>query len=77
MTTIVFPGQGSQFIGMSRDFYENFNISKEIFKLVSDITKIDIKDIIFEDASNLLDQTQYPNLINHLWQQDEYYLDAE
>ncbi len=62
MTTIVFPGQGSQFIGMSRDFYENFNISKEIFKLVSDITKIDIKDIIFEDSSNLLDQTQYTQL---------------
>ena len=34
MTTLVFPGQGSQFIGMSKDFYENFNSAREIFKKV-------------------------------------------
>tara|TARA_Y100001970_G_scaffold248285_1_gene317698 strand:+ start:57 stop:986 length:930 start_codon:yes stop_codon:yes gene_type:complete len=62
MTTIVFPGQGSQFVGMSKDFYDNFNVSREVFELTSDITKIDIKKIIFENQSDLLNQTQYTQL---------------
>jgi len=33
MTTFVFPGQGSQFVGMSKDFYENFKVSQEVFDL--------------------------------------------
>jgi len=62
MTTFVFPGQGSQFVGMSKDFYENFKVSQEVFELISDITKIDIKEIIFKNSSNLLDQTKYTQL---------------
>ena len=62
MTTIVFPGQGSQFAGMAQDFYENFVVAKNVFENVEDTTKIRIKDIIFTNEDNLLDITQYTQL---------------
>ena len=62
MTTIVFPGQGSQFVGMTKEFYENFSLTKEIFQKISDITSTDIKKIIFENPDDLLNQTQFTQL---------------
>jgi len=62
MTTIVFPGQGSQFVGMTRDFYENFQLAKETFNLVESVTEIKIKDIIFDNVDNLLNVTKYTQL---------------
>ena len=34
---IVFPGQGSQFVGMAKDLYQNFSRAKEIFDLVDEL----------------------------------------
>ncbi|PPR45944.1 MAG: Malonyl CoA-acyl carrier protein transacylase [Alphaproteobacteria bacterium MarineAlpha5_Bin8] len=62
MTAIVFPGQGSQFVGMVKDFYDNFSEAREVFQEVEDSAKISIKDIIFENKSNLLDITQYTQI---------------
>ena len=62
MTVIVFPGQGSQFLEMSKDFYDNFDIARDVFNLVSDTANIDIKNIIFKNPSDLLNQTQYTQL---------------
>ena len=62
MTTLVFPGQGSQFIGMSKDFYDNFTSAREVFYKVENITDINVKDIIFENRDNLLDITEYTQL---------------
>ncbi len=60
MTSIVFPGQGSQTAGMAKDFYDNFKIAKLIFEEIEDYTKIDLKKIIFEndDRLNLTQFTQ-------------------
>ena len=47
MTAILFPGQGSQYVGMSEDFYNNFLNSKLVFEEVEDSTSIDVKKITF------------------------------
>ena len=54
MTSTVFPGQGSQTVGMVRDFYNNFKKAKLLFEEIEDYTKIDLKDIIFENVNDKL-----------------------
>ena len=56
MTSIVFPGQGSQTAGMAKDFYDNFKTAKLIFEEIEDYTKIDIRKIIFHNERNRLDR---------------------
>ena len=38
MTTLVFPGQGSQYLGMAKDFYDSFEVAQKVFKLGEDCT---------------------------------------
>ena len=47
MTCIVFPGQGSQSLGMVKDFHENFKLAASIFEEIEDYAKLDIRNIIF------------------------------
>ena len=62
MTAILFPGQGSQYIGMAEDFYNNFMNSKLVFEEVEDSTSIDVKKVIFKDPLNQLNLTNYTQL---------------
>ena len=62
MTSIVFPGQGSQSSGMVKDFHDNFKIAKLIFEEIEDYTKIDLKKIIFDNSDNRLDLTQFTQI---------------
>ena len=62
MTSIVFPGQGSQYIGMAKDFSDNFKISKMIFEEIEDYTNIDIRKIIFENEENKLNLTEFTQI---------------
>ena len=54
----IFPGQGSQAINMGKDFYENFDLAKELFEKSSDILKIDMKKLCFEE-NDKINQTAY------------------
>ncbi len=59
--TIVFPGQGSQYLGMGKYLYDNFSASKQVFEEVDDALDFKLTDIIFgdEDAKlNLTENTQ-------------------
>ena len=58
--SIVFPGQGSQSIGMLSDLNQNFAVVNEVFQEASDATSVDLWKIIQEDqdALNLTENTQ-------------------
>jgi len=52
--TLVFPGQGSQYVGMGQDFYDNYPIAREIFDQANDILKYDLEQIIFKPKKKIL-----------------------
>ncbi len=62
MSCVVFPGQGSQYVGMSRDFWDNYDIAKKTLKEIEDYTKIDLKKIIFDDLDGKLNITKYTQI---------------
>ena len=62
MTAIVFPGQGSQYVGMTKDFNDNFEIAKSTFEEIEDYTQINLRKIIFENIDNKLNLTQFTQI---------------
>ena len=62
MTAIIFPGQGSQFVGMSKDFYDNFKIARNTFEEIQDYVKLNLKKIIFENEENALNITNFTQI---------------
>ena len=62
MTTIVFPGQGSQNVGMGRDFNDNFEIAQLAYEEIEDHSQINLRKIIFENEGKKLDLTQFTQI---------------
>lgn len=55
---IVFPGQGSQFVGMCKSFYEGFSSAKAVFNEANDALGYDITRLSFEGPQEELDKTE-------------------
>lgn len=51
--SFIFPGQGSQAVGMGKDFFENSKIAREMFESASDTLKIDMQKLLFTQNDNL------------------------
>ena len=54
----VFPGQGSQSIGMGKDLYENFAVAKDVFNEVDDALNVKLSDVIFDGNIEELTATE-------------------
>ena len=59
MFSVVFPGQGSQSVGMSNEFYNKFDLFKKIYKEADDILGYSISKLILEGPAKELNLTQH------------------
>tara|TARA_B100000424_G_scaffold248057_1_gene220912 strand:+ start:1567 stop:2499 length:933 start_codon:yes stop_codon:yes gene_type:complete len=58
MFSVIFPGQGSQSVGMAKEFYDRFGIFKKIFYEADDILNFPISKLILEGPKDKLNLTQ-------------------
>ena len=57
MFSVIFPGQGSQMIGMGKEFYDKFDLVKNLFKEADDTLNFSISKLILEGPKDELDLT--------------------
>ena len=57
-TAVIFPGQGAQYVGMAKDFYDSFEDSKKVFDEADDVLDIALKKICFEENDDI-NKTEY------------------
>ena len=58
MFSVIFPGQGSQSIGMANDLYKKFDVVKKLFNQADDILNYSLTKLIIDGSKENLDQTE-------------------
>lgn len=57
-TAFIFPGQGAQYVGMAKDFYDKFEECRAIIDEADELMDFDLKHIMF-DENELINKTEY------------------
>ena len=57
MFSVIFPGQGSQSLGMGKEFFDNFDQVKKLFKEADDVLNVPLSKFILEGPQDKLDLT--------------------
>ena len=57
MFSVIFPGQGSQMVGMGKEFYDKFDLVKNLFKEADDVLNFSMSKLILEGPKDELDLT--------------------
>ena len=58
MLSVIFPGQGSQSVGMVKELYEKFSIVKKIFSSADEILGFNLSKIILNGSASEINLTQ-------------------
>ena len=58
MFSVIFPGQGSQLVGMGKDLHDKYNLVKDLFKEANDTLEYSLSKIILEGPKEKLDLTE-------------------
>ena len=58
MFSVIFPGQGSQLVGMGKDFYEKYTLVQELFKEADEIIGFSLSNLVLNGPKEKLDLTE-------------------